>query len=94
MESPYSRKAFSLTRLRRLFYLVTPNETTFEKLEDVPSYVDEVCSNKILFQKINFVHTYCTVFIARLHRGFWDSLCWKFYIQCIRKKIFTVLMMR
>jgi hypothetical protein len=29
--------------LRRVFYLVFPNETSFEKPEDVPNYVDEVC---------------------------------------------------
>ena len=29
--------------LRRVFYLVSPNETSFEKPEDVPNYVDEVC---------------------------------------------------
>ena len=32
---------FSITRLRRFFYFVTPEETTFERIEDVPPYVDE-----------------------------------------------------
>lgn len=31
-----------LTRLRRLFYAVTPNETSFPTVEEVPKYVDEV----------------------------------------------------
>lgn len=31
-----------VTRVRRLFILVTPNETSFEKLEEVPNYVNEV----------------------------------------------------
>ncbi|XP_052797440.1 alkylglycerol monooxygenase-like isoform X2 [Mya arenaria] len=30
-----------LTGIRRMFLLVSPNETSFEKLEDVPNYVDE-----------------------------------------------------
>ncbi|XP_045209871.2 alkylglycerol monooxygenase-like isoform X2 [Mercenaria mercenaria] len=30
-----------VTGLRRMFILVSPNETSFEKLEDVPNYVDE-----------------------------------------------------
>ncbi|XP_060564635.1 alkylglycerol monooxygenase-like [Ruditapes philippinarum] len=30
-----------ITGLRRMFILVTPNETSFEKIEDVPNYVDE-----------------------------------------------------
>ncbi|XP_048727922.1 alkylglycerol monooxygenase-like isoform X2 [Ostrea edulis] len=30
-----------LTRLRRLFYAVTPNETSFPTVEEVPKYVDE-----------------------------------------------------
>lgn len=34
---------FTFNRFRKLFYLVTPNETTFEKLEDVPDYIDQVC---------------------------------------------------
>ena len=28
--------------IRRIFYLVSPNETSFEKPEDVPDYMDEV----------------------------------------------------
>ena len=36
--------------VRRLFYVVTPNETSFEKLEDVPDYLNEVCKlNPIIF---------------------------------------------
>lgn len=31
-----------VTGLRRLLYLVSPNETSFEKLEEVPQYVEEV----------------------------------------------------
>ena len=30
--------------VRRLFYAVTPNESSFEKLEDVPNYLNEVWS--------------------------------------------------
>ena len=30
--------------LRTFFYLVTPNETTFEKVEDVPDYLEQVGS--------------------------------------------------
>ena len=41
--------SFSLG-VRRLFYVVTPNETSFEKLEDVPDYLNEVCKfNPIIF---------------------------------------------
>ena len=29
-------------QIRRLFYAVTPKETTFEKVEDVPNYLNEV----------------------------------------------------
>ena len=36
--------------VRRLFYAVTPNETSFEKLEDVPDYLNEVRSAHILYQ--------------------------------------------
>ncbi|XP_071154750.1 alkylglycerol monooxygenase-like isoform X1 [Mytilus edulis] len=32
---------FPAEPLRRLFYFVSPNETSFEKLEEVPKYVDE-----------------------------------------------------
>lgn len=39
-----------VTGLRRMFILVSPNETSFEKLEDVPNYVDEVSQdNTFLF---------------------------------------------
>jgi len=31
-----------VTGIRRLFILVSPNETSFEKIEHVPDYVDEV----------------------------------------------------
>lgn len=31
-----------LLNLRAMFYMVTPSETSFEKLEDVPNFVDEV----------------------------------------------------
>ena len=31
-----------VTGVRRLFYLVSPNETSFGNLEESPQYVDEV----------------------------------------------------
>lgn len=31
-----------VTGFRRFFYLVTPNETTFDNLEEIPQYVDDV----------------------------------------------------
>ena len=34
--------------IRRFFYAVSPNETSFEKLEDVPDYLNEVFANLIL----------------------------------------------
>ncbi len=30
-------------KLRSCLYLVTPNETSFEKLEEVPDYIHGVC---------------------------------------------------
>ena len=45
----FGNVSFSLG-VRRLFYVVTPNETSFEKLEDVPDYLNEVCQlNPIIF---------------------------------------------
>lgn len=34
----------TLKNLRTAFYLVTPNETTFSKIEDVPQFTDQVGS--------------------------------------------------
>lgn len=31
-----------LTAARRFFYLLSPNETSFERVEDVPEYLREV----------------------------------------------------
>ena len=31
-----------VTGFRRFFYLVSPNETTFDNLEEIPQYVDDV----------------------------------------------------
>ncbi|PVD35948.1 hypothetical protein C0Q70_02917 [Pomacea canaliculata] len=39
VESVWMNK--QVTGLRRLLYLVSPNETSFEKLEEVPQYVEE-----------------------------------------------------
>jgi hypothetical protein len=38
----YFGKTSFTVGVRRLFYAVTPNETSFEKLEDVPDYLNEV----------------------------------------------------
>lgn len=38
--------------VRRLFILVSPNETSFEKLEDVPNYVEEVGKMNFILNKI------------------------------------------
>ena len=34
--------------VRRLFYAVTPNESSFEKVEDVPDYLNEVRTKGVL----------------------------------------------
>ncbi|MPD02316.1 hypothetical protein E2C01_097893 [Portunus trituberculatus] len=37
----------SLKRLGTLFYVVTPNATTFETVEEVPNYINEVSGRKL-----------------------------------------------
>lgn len=40
------KERLALVNMRSMFYLVTPNETSFEKTEDVPNYVDGVSKRK------------------------------------------------
>lgn len=35
-------KTDAVTGYRRMFYIVSPNETSFKFVEDVPKYIDEV----------------------------------------------------
>lgn len=51
MESSVLTKVF--TGLRRLFYAVSPSETSFPTVDEVPKYVDEV-SCVIIFSFIEF----------------------------------------
>lgn len=32
-----------VTGMRRMFYIVSPNETSFKTADEVPKYINEVC---------------------------------------------------
>jgi len=53
----YTRKNLSFERFRRLFYLVTPNETTFELPEDVPNYVEEAMPWFLIFIVVEMAYS-------------------------------------
>ena len=42
METEMKKFPPLLTGLRRFFYAVTPNETSFATVEEVPNYIQEV----------------------------------------------------
>lgn len=44
-----STATYPLFQLRSMFYLITPNESSYEKLQDVPNYIDKVSFCKGLF---------------------------------------------
>ncbi|XP_078620676.1 alkylglycerol monooxygenase-like [Branchiostoma floridae x Branchiostoma japonicum] len=46
-----------LTGLRRLFYLVTPNETTFQTRDEVPEYIEQATPFFIMMILVEFVVT-------------------------------------
>ncbi|XP_046333271.1 alkylglycerol monooxygenase-like [Haliotis rufescens] len=48
-------KAPLTTHLRRMFYFVTPNETSFEKAEDVPQYIKESAPFFLGFIAVEFI---------------------------------------
>jgi len=53
----FENDALSFTRFRRLFYIVTPKETTFEKLESVPNYIDEALPWALVLIFLEFLYS-------------------------------------
>ena len=42
----------SLKTIRSMFYFVTPSETYYERIEDVPDYITTVSGDRILLKII------------------------------------------
>jgi len=59
-----------LAGYRSFFYLWSPSETSFAKVEDVPSYVNEVDNKQIINYTINYItKKFCVILCERLLSG-------------------------
>ena len=54
------------TGLRRLFYAVTPAETSFPTVDKVPKYVDEVSDMKMIYKPLMLINILSTCTISVL----------------------------
>lgn len=48
-------------RLQRLFYIVSPNESSFKTLDEVPDYVNEV---SLFANETNVIHVIVSFIVA------------------------------